>query len=114
MPRPKNEIIADIDEQIHRGSGGYAAWCVGVASDPESPLFRTHLVDEMHDGWIYREAFTAESARAVRDYFVRVCGTDANTSLGEEGGRYVYVYKRTSRPTLAAREAQPIPSALAK
>ncbi len=114
MPRRKDEIIADIDEHIRGGGGGYAAWCVGVASDPESPLFRTHLVDEMHDGWIYREAFTAESARAVRDYFVRVCGTETDTGPGEEGGRYVYVYKRPSHPTLAACEAQPIPSALAK
>jgi hypothetical protein len=71
----KGEIIAEMEAQMRKLGGGYCDWCVGVAKDPRVPLFETHVVEERHDGWLYREAFTPASAREVKDHFVVECGS---------------------------------------
>ena len=96
MLMPKDEIIADIQDQIRKGGGNNGAWCVGTAKDSHGTLFTRHETEDLQDGWIYREAFTPGVACDVRDYFVAHCGTDTAASDENEGGRLVYAYKKTS------------------
>ena len=59
-----------------RFCGGMGEWCVGTAKDPRGPFFQNHLVADLGDGLIYREAFTLSAAQAIRDHFVNDCGLD--------------------------------------
>lgn len=106
MLMPKDEIITDIEAQIRKGGGDYGAWCVGTAKDSHNALFIRHEAEDLHDGWIYREAFTPGVARDVRNYFVTQCGTDADASGEDEAGRIVYAYRKNSR----ADEPSPAPA----
>ncbi len=106
MLMPKDEIIADIQAQIRKAGGDYGAWCVGTAKDSHGTLFTRHETEDLHDGWIYREAFTPGVARDVQEYFVTQCGTDAATSGEEEAGRVVYAYRKTPR----ADQSTPAPA----
>ena len=108
MPRLKNEIIAEIDEHVRKNGGEYVAWCVGIAHDPESELFRIHEIEEFNDLWIYREAYTVDAARAVRDHFAQVRGTEPGVGPEREDGRFVYVYKNCSQPGIAAANLHPM------
>ncbi len=94
MPLPKDEIIAELDEQIRKSGGNYRVWRVGIARTPSSPLFTSHLVEEKDDGWVYRESFTPWSARAVKEHFVSECG--AEPAPDDEEGRFVYAYKKAA------------------
>jgi len=102
----RDEIIADIQGQIRKAGGGYSAWCVGTAKDSHGSLFTRHETEDLHDGWIYREAFTPGVARDVRDYFVTQCGMEFDSSGEDEAGRLVYAYKKTSR----ADQSSPAPT----
>lgn len=106
MLMSRDEIIADIQEQIRKGGGGYGAWCVGTAKDPHSELFTRHQAKDLHDGWVYREAFTPCVAHDVREYFVTQCGIDGDSSRKDEPGRIVYAYKKTSH----ADQSSPAPA----
>jgi hypothetical protein len=104
---PKGEIIADIEAQIRRIGGEHRDWCVGVAKDPRVPLFETHVVEDRHDGWLYREAFTAVSAREVKDHFVVECGS-AEDPESCDGGRLVYAYRKAPVESPAVKAATSI------
>ena len=78
MLLPKDEIIADIEAQIRKSGGDYRAWCVGTAKDTHGTVFTRHDLEDLEDGWIYREAFTPGAAREVLHYFVSHCGTDSD------------------------------------
>jgi hypothetical protein len=106
MLMSKDEIIADIGEQIRKGGGDYGAWCVGTAKDSHGTLFARHQTEDFEDGWIYREAFTPGVARDVRDYFVSQCGAAPGASGEDEPGRIVYAYKKTSH----ADQSSPAPA----
>ena len=87
MMMPKAEIISDIEAQIRRKGGTYREWCVGIAKDPRAQLFEAHVIQDLHDGWLYREAFSATSAREVKNHFVVECGA-AEDPESCDGGRY--------------------------
>ena len=63
MPPKHEEIIAEIQDHMRKLGGSAGAWCVGTAKDSRGPFFESHRVAEREDGLIYREAFTAASAR---------------------------------------------------
>jgi hypothetical protein len=106
MLMSRDEIIADIGEQIRKGGGDYGAWCVGTAKDSHGALFTRHQTEDFEDGWIYREAFTPGVARDVRDHFVTHCGTDAGVGGEDDPGRIVYAYRKPSHD----QEASPAPA----
>ncbi len=75
MPSVSSEIISDITAHIRKLGGDFSNWCVGIARDAHNPVLQAHQLEERNDGLIYREAYTATSARSVRDYFVTQLGT---------------------------------------
>ena len=89
--------------------GSVADWCVGTAKDSRGPFFASHRVAERDDGLIYREAFTAASAEAVRDYLVNECGLHLDLEDAPEPGRIVFAYRKTA-PAHAA-PVNPSPAA---
>ena len=60
MPTNREEIIADIQGHIQKFGGGMGEWCIGTAKDPRGPFFQNHLVADLRDGLIYREAFQGQ------------------------------------------------------
>ena len=95
MPRNHEEIIAEIQDHMRKLGGSASDWCVGTAKDSRGPFFASHRVAERDDGLIYREAFTAASAEAVRDYLVKECGLRLDLEDVPEAGRIVFAYRKT-------------------
>ena len=95
MPCAKNEIIADVTAYIRRSGGNFSAWCVGTARDWHCPVLEAHQIEEKEDGLICREAYTPETARAVRDYFVTQRGTTCVNGAPAQDGKLVYVQKQS-------------------
>jgi hypothetical protein len=96
VPKTRDQIIADIRAHIAQGGGGYSKWYVGITKDVDSRLFNHHGVKKSGDWWIYREAYSSESARAVEDYFVNRCGTDGDVGGGDDESTFVYAYKKAA------------------
>ena len=69
-----NEIIEEITAHIRRSGGEPGEWSVGTAKDARGPFFRRHLVADLHDGLLYREAFTTTAADEVVDHLTKNCG----------------------------------------
>ena len=107
MPSNREEIITEIKAHIGRFGGGFGDWCVGTAKDPRSPFFESHRVAEMNDGLTYREAFTAGSAEAARDYLVNECGLRLDLEDAPEPGRFVFAYRKTAPAHPAPRSERP-------
>ena len=74
----REEIIADFQKYIRKSGGASSDWLIGTAKDMHSPFFRNHIVADLGDGLIYREAFTTNAAQAIRDHFVNDCGLQAD------------------------------------
>ena len=94
MPGTSSEIISDITEHIRRLGGDCSSWCVGTARDLHNPVLEAHQLEERNDGLVYREAYTAASARSVRDYFVTQLGTIPDNTENPQDGKLVYAYKK--------------------
>ncbi len=105
MPSVSNEIISDITEHIQKLGGDFHAWCVGIARDAHNPMLEAHQREERNDGLIYREAYTAASARSVRDYFVTQLGTVPDNTDNPQDGKLVYAYKRSASQAPAPKAA---------
>jgi hypothetical protein len=69
-----NEIIEEITAHIRKFGGDPGEWSVGTAKDARGPFFRRHLVADLGDGLMYREAFTTTAADQVIDHLVKNCG----------------------------------------
>ena len=67
----RDEIIEDIERHIRKFGGERSEWCVGTAKDARGPFFRRHLVADLGDGLIYREAFTT-SRKVISGQFSAV------------------------------------------
>ena len=91
MATIRGEIIADFQEHIRKEGGAGSDWCIGTAQDPRGPFFRRHLVADLGDGMVYREAFTPETAQAICDHFVNDCGLERDEA---DTGKIVFLYKR--------------------
>jgi hypothetical protein len=95
-PKPKHQIIAEMDDYIKTNGGIYSEWYCGITHDTDSRLFTEHNVDEQNGIWVRKLAFNVQDARVVEAYFVRECGTDGGPGGGEETSKYVYAYKKTA------------------
>jgi hypothetical protein len=80
---------------------------MGTAKDACSAFLRRHLESDLGDGLIYREAFTADAARATQHHFVHDCGlqTDLNTAPGR--GKIAFAYRKTAPAHPETRRAHP-------
>ncbi len=107
MPSTREEITTEIKAHVGRFGGGFGGWCVGTAKDRHSPFFESHRVAEMNDGLTYREAFTAGSAEAARDYLVNECGLRLDLEDAPEPGRFVFAYHKTAPAHPAPRSERP-------
>ena len=94
MPLNHTEIIEDLEEHIRKTGGAAGEWWVGTAKDPRSSFFPKHLVADLGDGLVYREAFTASAAGAVVDHFVRARGLHLDQDDAPEPGRIVFVCQK--------------------
>lgn len=94
MVKNKQEIIADINEHIRKGGGGYSAWYVGISQDARDRLFNAHNVKEKGDWWIHRQCSSAGVAREIEAYYINTLGTDGGTGGGDETADMVYAYKK--------------------
>jgi hypothetical protein len=104
MPSNRADIIADIEQHIRKLGGAPNGWCVVTAKDSRGPFFQNHLVADLNDGLIYREAFTLSAAQAIRDHFVNDCGLEpdeaergsALPNAAPEPGTIISLYRRTA------------------
>ncbi len=94
MPNVSSEIISDITDHIRNCGGDFSSWYVGIARDAHNPVLQAHQLEERHDGLIYREAYTAASARSVPDYFVTQLGTVPDNTENPQDGKLIYAYKK--------------------
>jgi hypothetical protein len=90
----KDQIIADIQAHIAKDGAAYSGWYVGIAKDAADRLFNAHCVKRAGDWWIYRQAYSSDSARQVEDYFINVCRTDGGVGGGGDDSTFVYAYKK--------------------
>ena len=96
MASNREEIIEDLQEQIRKVGGRPSDWRVGTARDSRGPFFQNHLVGDLADGLVYREAFTPGAAQAIRDHFVTDCGLELDLEDTPEPGKIVFVYRKTA------------------
>jgi len=94
MPLNHAEIIEDLEVHIRKTGGSAGEWWVGTAKDSRGPFFQKHLVADLGDGLVYREAFTASAAGAVVDHFVRARGLHLDQEDAPEPGKIVFVFHR--------------------
>ena len=74
VPINRDEIIDEVKRNICDCGGDLTDWCVGTGKDARGPFFYNHLVAELGDGLVYREAFTADAARAIQEHLIHDCG----------------------------------------
>ena len=101
MATNREEIIEDFQEHIRKARGAAGDWLVGTAKDTHNPFFRNHIVADLGDGMIYREAFTTNAAQAIRDHFVNDCGLEPDEAEHRSAlhapGKIVFVYRKAVR-----------------
>jgi hypothetical protein len=95
MPKPKAEIVADIENYVRSCGGAYPQWYAGIAGRPRDRLFNAHAVKEKGDAWIFRECPNAETARVIEEFFISR-GMDGGVGGGDSATKCVYVYRKTS------------------
>ena len=91
MAKPKVEIIKEIDGYMQKFQYRNTDWYVGIASDPHARLFNDHNVDEQKGVWIYEQATSTATARAVEQAYLDT-GHDGGAGGGDENTVYVYAY----------------------
>jgi len=94
MPVSHGEIIADIQEHIHRVGGSLGEWCVGIAKNTHGSFFKAHRVEDLGYSFIYREAYTPTGAQAAGDYLVKECGLHLDLEDVPDPGRIVFVHHK--------------------
>ena len=100
MATTREEKIADFQEHLRKAGGASSDWLVGTAKDPRSSFFRNHIVADLGDGLIYREAFTTNAGQAIRDHFTNDCGLEPDEAErrsalhAPEPVKIVFIYKR--------------------
>ena len=88
------EIIEEIEEQIRKAGGDHSVWCVGIVEDPQDIPGAAPLAGDQDALVMYRQAYTSQAARAVRDYFVSQCGIGNEAGGEDRDGRFVYLCKK--------------------
>ena len=88
-------IVNKIIEHVKDRGGLYSSWYIGIASNPRDRLFSDHNVSEKNGCWIFRNAQTERSARAIEEHLLKL-GFDGGNGGGDTNTTYVYVYKKTT------------------
>jgi len=94
MATNREEIIEDFQAHMRKTGGAASDWLVGTAKDSRSPFFRDHIVADLGDAMVYREAFTPNAAEAIRDHFVNDCGLALDLEDTPAPGKIVFIYRR--------------------
>jgi hypothetical protein len=91
MTQVTSELDArlEIKAFVDRARAPYPDWYVGTAADPKERL-NEHAVRE-DDWWIARRLASAEKARKVEDFLLKL-GCDGGTGGGDEASTAVYAY----------------------
>ncbi len=97
MATSEEDLKKVIRDYMARVGGGTASWYVGTSRHPRSRLFDEHRVAREGGWWMFKRAPSPTAAHDVKDYFVRVVGTDGWAD-GEEGeADYVYAYRKNAQ-----------------
>ena len=107
MLSSKRKIISDINYYIQISRENSRNWYVGVSKDACNSLFCEHMVKEKDSWWLYKQAYSSQSAREVRDYFIKILGTDGNTDSDGDGDDtadmiYAYIKTKHTKPGLCS------------
>jgi len=97
MPTSHRGIVVDIKEHIRRVGGSFGEWWVETAKDSHGAFFEGHRVAELHDGFIYSEAYTRTGAQEARDYLVKECDLHLDLEDAPEPGRIIFVYRKQGK-----------------
>lgn len=89
-----NTIRDQIYAHIQKQGGAAEQWYIGIASDIDRRLHGDHNVPRSNHWFIYREAHTANDARAVEKVFLD-WGCDGGPGGGDETTCFVYAYLKT-------------------
>ena len=81
---------------MDRSRAPYSQWYVGVAADPNERLSE-HGVQE-DDWWIVRRLDSAEGARRVEEFLLKL-GCDGGSGGGDEESTAVYAYWKRGHTT---------------
>lgn len=94
MPKTKEEIIANIKDQIDSEKGSYDSWYIGTTNDADKRLFSPteHNVDQNNGWWIYRSANSKEIAEEIAKYFINL-GLKGSTVSISDNSNIVYAFK---------------------
>ena len=117
MATNREEIIADFQEHIRKVGGASGDWLIGTAKDTHRPFFRNHIVADLGDGLIYREAFTSNAAQAICEHFTNECGLGPDEaergSALQATGKIVFIYRKIASAQGPPPADQPVFSKLA-
>ncbi len=95
IAKSASQIVSDFRAYMAKYGKPYAAWYVGIASEPRRRLFIDHNVSQHIGAWIHDDAGTDAVARAIEKHFL-----DLGCSGGDGGGdyttRFIYAYLITS------------------
>lgn len=76
----------------------FAAWFVGIASDPKHTMQSEHRVDLERDIWLYKQAQSFAACRTVQRYFLEKLKTDGKLlASSTEDMDCVYLYRKSGR-----------------
>lgn len=95
MASTESEIRTDISDYIREEGSPYRYWYVGITSDATRRLFTEHGVSKDSGRWIYRTAYSSDTARRVEQYFLGL-GCDGGPGGGDDTCCVVYAYRKTA------------------
>ena len=106
----EKHIIAQIEAYIRQGGGEYGEWFIGLADNPIDPIMEVSRLRKVQNHWFtYIETVSHKAAKAVADYFLKVCGTDGNIRDidANRPRRALYIYKKALN-LIASKTAIPV------
>jgi hypothetical protein len=92
-------VVSEFDARLNmkgfidRAARPMSDWYAGTAVDARTRLLEHHGVNEEHDWWIYEEIDSAEGARNVEQFLVRM-GASGGQGDGDQAGTHVYCYAK--------------------
>lgn len=92
------QIKFDILSYIKELDVDFAAWYVGISSEPKAAMQQDHGVDFEKDIWLQKRAVSFIACRTVQRYFIETLKTDGTpVSYGTGNMNWVYLYKKSER-----------------